>query len=238
MRIVTISDTHNKHELLSEGDLLFPGEMIIHAGDISGRGSKKEVTSFINWFSSLPYKYKILIAGNHDWGFEKTTRGIYEQMCKDNNIIYLNDSGAEIEGIKIWGSPISPAFNNWAFNRFRGAHIEEHWKKIPSDTELLITHGPPEGILDSVLFPHPPYWNPHVGCRELLTHLHRLDVKMHIFGHIHEARGVEVKDLGEGPITFVNASTLDARYQPYQEKAYCFNWELAKEGLSEGQDFF
>jgi Icc-related predicted phosphoesterase len=115
----------------------------------------------------------------------------------------LNDSGVEIEGMTVWGSPITPFFFDWAFNRHRGAHIRRHWDLIPAGVDILVTHGPPYGILDRTAR------GQCVGCEELLPVVERLRPRLHVFGHIHEAYGqVEVKGT-----RFVNASVLDLHYR-------------------------
>jgi Icc-related predicted phosphoesterase len=199
MKIVAISDTHGLHQsiCLPEGDLL------IHAGDLSKRGLKTEVEDFLNWFSAQPHRYKVFIAGNHDFFFEKEDTDVIQKLIPDN-IIYLNDSAAMIEGLKIWGSPIQPLFYDWAFNRQRGADIKKHWDLIPADADILLTHGPAHGILDLTM----DYRN--VGCEELLKKIEAVKPKYHICGHIHEAHGVLEK---EGT-TFINASLLNVHYRP------------------------
>ncbi|WP_226987416.1 metallophosphoesterase family protein [Parachlamydia acanthamoebae] len=122
----------------------------------------------------------------------------------------MNDSGVEIHGIKIWGSPITPWFENWAFNRHRGDEIKAHWDLIPSDTEILITHGPCYGILDEVKISR--QWTRHVGCEELEKNIHASQIKLHVFGHIHGARNVKTH---AGKI-FVNAASLNDSYKPYR----------------------
>lgn len=138
MKVTVISDTHGQHRSLK----LPKGDLLIHAGDISKRGHPIVVEDFLDWFSLQKFRYKVFIAGNHDFFLERAHPQFIEQMIP-NDIIYLNDSGTEIEGIKIWGTPITPWFNNWAFNRERGAEIKQHWDLIPADTEILITHGSP-----------------------------------------------------------------------------------------------
>ena len=123
------------------------------------------------------------------------------------NITYLNDSGVTIEGIKFWGSPVTPWFHNWAFNRV-GEEITKHWDLIPADTDVLITHGPPKGILDETV-----HGRLHVGCGHLLKKVLEIKPKVHVFGHIHEARGVHE----EAGIKFINASCVDLRYELYYE---------------------
>jgi len=207
MKIITTSDTHNLHNFIPQ-EWLESADCIIYAGDMTSRGTLSEVSEFLRWFSKLSYKYKILIAGNHDWAFEKNPfvcNEMIENLNKDltNPIIYLNDSGVEIEGIKIWGSPIQPYFHNWAFNR-TSVTIQKHWDLIPLDTDILVTHGPVENILDRTL-----WQNANVGCPYLKNVIENTKIKLHICGHIHEAYGKEVQN----GVTFLNASAVDYNYQ-------------------------
>lgn len=197
MKIVAISDTHGKHQKL----VLPKGDMLIHAGDVTSRGKEIEVIDFLKWFAATDYTYKIFIAGNHDFHFERFGDEIISQLIP-SNVIYLNDSGIKIEGIKIWGSPISPWFYDWAFNRHRGYDIKKHWDKIPQNTDIIITHGPVYGILDLTSR----YEN--VGCKDLLEKIEILNPKFHICGHIHEAYG----HIKSGETEFLNASVLDENY--------------------------
>lgn len=200
--IDAISDTHNKHKRV----ILKGGDILIHAGDVSGRGQSGEIIPFLNWFAEQDYSHLILVPGNHDFGFEKEPER-YEKECKDRGIILLNDSGIEIEGVKFWGSPITPWFHNWAYNRELD-EIEKHWDMIPTDTEVLITHGPAAGILDFI-----PNQNRGVGCNLLLLKILQTQVKLHVCGHIHEGRGFTYKH-GK---TWVNASCLDGHYMPMKD---------------------
>lgn len=197
MRFVALSDTHGKHNF----DLP-PGDVLLHAGDVSSRGLKSEVQRFLDWFSSLDYAYKIFIAGNHDFFFQEASKQEIDAMIPDN-LIYLNDSGVEIEGIKIWGSPVQPWFHDWAFNRKRGPEIQKHWDLIPVDSDIVITHGPAFGIHDRLISGMP------VGCEDLLPTLQRIAPKVHLCGHIHEAYGE--RQVGE--TLFLNASILNVRYE-------------------------
>ncbi len=144
MKITFISDTHYQHHNLSLGS----GELLIHCGDFTRKGALADVASFANYISLQDFNTKIVIAGNHDFCFEDKRQHEAEKLLTDNGIIYLNDSGISIEGIKIWGSPVQPEFFDWAFNRKRGAEIQTHWKLIPDDTDILLTHGPAFGLLD------------------------------------------------------------------------------------------
>lgn len=206
--LVLISDTHTKHyEIDAQLKEIYenhPDAIIVHAGDISYRGRKWEVEEFVEWYSGLPFKHKIMIAGNHDFLFEDSPEVAKDILDKIGpEIIYLNDSGVELEGLKFWGSPVTPWFHNWAFNRVE-EKINEHWDLIPVDTNILITHGPPYLTLDATKS------GLRVGCTELANKIEGLsDLKVHVFGHIHEADGIVERD----GVIYVNASILDLYYE-------------------------
>lgn len=197
MKFVCIADTHGQHHSLK----LPKADVIIHAGDISRRGEISEVRDFLNWFTELDFKYKLFIAGNHDFYFERTTQEEINKIIPEN-IIYLNDSGTSINNINIWGSPISPWFFNWAFNRHRGEPIAKHWDLIPPNTDILITHGPAYNKLDKTIS------SQAVGCKDLLEKIQALKPKFHVCGHIHEAYGQD----SHSETTFINASVLNENY--------------------------
>lgn len=198
MKLTFISDTHSLHRQIK----LSGGDLLIHAGDVCNRGTEGEVLAFIQWFEKQDYVHKIFIAGNHDWFFEEYSDNYIRKLLPES-VYYLNDSGIEINKVKFWGSPIQPTFFNWAFNRERGAEIDQHWQKIPSDTDILITHGPPFGILDKTV------GNLNVGCEMLRKKVDALQPKIHVFGHIHEARGI----LEQNNTTFINAAIADIHYK-------------------------
>lgn len=204
MKIVLIADTHGKHKDIKVPD----GDLIICAGDITMLGKKEEINNFLQWYKELPHKYKVFIPGNHDFGFERHT-----SWCKENipeNVIYLNDMGTTIEGIKIWGSPITPWFNDWAFNRYRGLNIQQHWRLIPEDTNILITHGPVYGYADELDPNHCHIGeDPHVGCKDLLDYVEKIKPRLFVCGHIHCNGGV-IKSNGD--TLFVNAASVSEDY--------------------------
>lgn len=203
MEITFISDTHG---LISEDyarkeltRLLPGGQTVVHAGDVSDRGTYLEIKRFMEWFSTLPYTNKVMIAGNHDFFFEVAGKDeISELLAEYPDVIYLNDSGVTIDGIKFWGSPITPYFHNWAFNRMIDTEIQEHWDLIPTDTDVLITHGPAYGILDQV------FTGGFVGCPKLLEKIKEVKPQVHVFGHIHESRGY----LYQEGTHYINASAV------------------------------
>jgi hypothetical protein len=142
-----------------------------------------------------------VVAGNHDFLFEHE-RARAEELLGD--VTYLQDERADIEGLALWGSPWQPWFCDWAFNLERGEPLVQKWSLIPDDTDILVTHGPPHGILDRT------QRGERVGCAALTEAVARVAPKLHVFGHIHEDRGT----LRRGPTLFVNASNCDLRYEP------------------------
>jgi Icc-related predicted phosphoesterase len=198
MKLTFFSDTHRNHDKLQFNG----GDVLVFCGDLTSRGSLADVESFANFTSKLDYQHKVVIAGNHDFCFENQERALAERIFKDHGLIYLNDSGVEINGVKFWGSPIQPWFHNWAFNRARGEAIKKHWDLIPNDIDILITHGPPAGVLDLC------HHGERVGCADLLMSVAAIKPRVHAFGHIHECYGtVEI-----GKTLFVNACNLNEKY--------------------------
>lgn len=204
MKIVCLSDTHNRHAEIRVPD----GDILIHAGDTTNRGTEREVENFLAWFSSLPHKHKIFVAGNHDWLYENNNHRA-RFLTANFKIIYLQDSLVEIENLKIYGSPWQPRFFDWAFNLNRGAELAEKWKLIPDNTDVLITHGPPHGILDEV---QRKFFVENTGCEELRKRVEVLCPKLHVFGHIHCGYG-QTENFG---VKFVNASNCNEQYEPVQ----------------------
>lgn len=200
-RIVCLSDTHNCHEQITVPD----GDVLLHAGDATNNGTIEEIKIFSSWFQSLPHQHKIFIAGNHDRAFENLEGNAeFLKWLLDPGIIYLQDSFVTVENLKIYGSPWQPWFYSWAFNLPRGAALAEKWRLIPHDTDILITHGPPQGILDASPSGEP------CGCEELIKVVAEIKPKLHLFGHIHHSYGAQEKFGG----IFANGSNCDESYEP------------------------
>ena len=202
MKIFAISDTHGRHEqvVIPKGT-----DMLIHAGDFSNAKlpimNSNEVNLFLIWLEQQPVKYKVIIAGNHDTSIE--SRLFTKKDFKDRGIIYLEHESIEIEGIKIFGSPYTPEFHNWAFNRTRNK-LGRTWDSIPDDTDVLITHGPPKGILDSAQRDNNNH--EHAGCSALLKKVLKVQPKLHIYGHIHH----NGDNLNNGTFKFLEYKTIFA----------------------------
>jgi Icc-related predicted phosphoesterase len=197
MKIVAISDTHALHRSV----IIPPGDILVHAGDITGHGAMDEVRDFNALLGTLPHRHKIVIAGNHDFCFEKDPVASRAALT---NCIYLQDEEVEVGGIRFYGSPWQPWFFDWAFNLQRGAEIRAKWDLIPEETDVLITHGPPKGHGDVTCR------GEAVGCDDLLEAVERIQPRVHVFGHIHEGVGIT----SNGTTTFINASTCDLAYRP------------------------
>lgn len=220
MKITFISDTHTKHNQLNE--ILPGGDIIIHAGDISSMGYKHEIQQFLKWYNNLDnYTHKIFIAGNHDWGFEREPKMCKELLDFYDKVIYLEDN-LELIGdnyqdtIKIWGSPWQPEFYNWAFNLPRGGEkLKEKWDLIPNDIDILITHGPAYGKVDTIIGQYN-----NLGCELLSEKINQIKPKIHVCGHIHSGRGYKYH---EGT-HFINASVLDERYY-VSYKPFTIDWD-------------
>ncbi len=192
MKLIFISDTHGCHRELN----LPEGDMIIHAGDICNQGNVSHVEDFLQWYSDLDYKYKIFIQGNHDRDLNQNNESIIPTELP-NNLIYLHHSSIEIDGLKIWGSP------------FQEENEESDWSMIPEDADIIITHNPPHGILDTA-----PSGNLR-GVEKLRERIEKIQPKLHLFGHIHFSYG----RLETEKTLYLNGSnyeaSIDAIQNPY-----------------------
>ena len=224
LNIVHISDTHGFHRKVK---VPF-GDVLIHSGDISNRGEKYQVEDFIDWFVNQPHRYKIFIVGNHDICFDEhhplNVNHLEKHLMGENyyphkrpwltnlldnlpdNVFYLENSGCEIEGVKFWGSPITPWFGGeyWVFNKHRGHDIKQVWEQIPMGTDVVITHGPVMYKCDYI--PHQQFF---AGCEDLERRIQEVKPMLHLSGHIHEGYSWAYN----GSTEFFNGSVLDGNYE-------------------------
>lgn len=209
MKIVCISDTHLRHNYLKMPD----GDILIHAGDALGHGTLPEMAVFANWFNSLEqYKYKIYVPGNHDWICLNNPSIAQALIESTPNTRLLIDRQISVEGLNIYGSPWQPEYCNWAFNLPRGEPLARVWANIPTNTDILVTHGPPANILDYIPTSH--VSGEHVGCRDLRNEIfYRVMPRLHIFGHIHYSHGMHKQEVSKNSknhtIQFINAACCD-----------------------------
>lgn len=213
MKIVLISDTHGLHKSMLH---LLPerADVLIHAGDCTNIGNQNDVREFMYWFQNLKgFDTKIFIAGNHDWAFEKKPAWLRELINEENlsqsDVVYLEEEEFILQSpefsrpLKFYGSPYQPRFFDWAFNVDRDK-MNVYWERIPRDTDVLITHTPPQGILDLTLH------GDRTGCSYLKCHIEQIKPALHIFGHIHEGYGYTTM----GNTLFINASICNRSYSP------------------------
>ena len=197
MRIVAVADTHLFHDNLVVPD----GDVFVHAGDLCRRGDLEELRTAAAWIAGMPHRHKVVVAGNHDWAFVREPARAREII---GDVHYLEDSAVVIDGLRFYGAPWQPEFCGWAFNLPRGPEIAAVWAKLPHGLDVLITHGPPEGIGDRIGMPG------RTGCADLLRRVAAIEPRLHVFGHIHEGYG---REEAEGTL-FVNASSCDEDYRP------------------------
>ena len=193
------------------------GDVLIHTGDFCSAGEYWEMAEALTWFRNLPHARKICVAGNHDFVAEEDPVFVQDVLGKD--VDYLAGTGVDIEGKKFWGSPIQPEFHGWAFNRSR-QYRRDYWDTVmPDNIDVLLTHCPPRGILDANMR------GERVGDKHLFRNVTtRVKPKLHVFGHIHEARGAKAV----GGTAFVNATLVNLAYQRVYE---CWVFDWTEEGL-------
>lgn len=197
MRFVILSDTHSLHRQVRVPD----GDVLLFAGDSTRKGDLAELSDFNDWLKGLPHPAKIVIAGNRDFCFESN---LAESRLALDAAIYLQDETAQVGAFRIYGSPWQPPFLNMAFNLERGEALRAKWALIPANTDILVTHTPPYGIGDKTQM------GQQVGDHDLADAVARIQPKLHIFGHIHEAYA----KLTVGSTMYINASSVDAKFQP------------------------
>jgi Icc-related predicted phosphoesterase len=223
MKITLISDTHTKHHFCEKD--LPGGDLLIHAGDFMNSGyHEREAFEFFDWFNNLSnYNTKVFIAGNHDRWMQDKPKEAQNILSGYKNIDYLQDEQLTLyfdgpngdhpeDNVRIYGSPWQPEFYNWAFNLPRnGDKLKAKWDAIPTDTDILITHGPAQGHLDTS---GPPHNTPNLGCELLRNHIDTVArPKIHVCGHIHGGHGYKF----DGQTHYFNASILNEQYYYFND---------------------
>lgn len=200
--IVAVSDLHGT---LPE---IPPCDLLLIAGDICPVANHDPDyqavwldNEFRFWLGSQPARQSAFIAGNHDFVFQDKPH----RVPRDLSGVYLQDTALAHRGLKIWGTPWQPWFHDWAFN-LHEPQLEEKWRLIPTDTDILMVHGPPHGFGD---------WVPdrrgarRTGSPSLLARIEEIEPRLVVFGHIHEGRG----QWQLGPTTLANVTLLNERYE-------------------------
>jgi hypothetical protein len=225
MLVTLISDTHGQHRSVN----LPGGDLLIHTGDFMTSGySKFQAEDFFKWMEYQDYDDIMFIAGNHDRIMQNEPnemRGILTgykciDYLEDEEIVLYRDGpngDRPEENIRIYGSPWQPEFYDWAFNLPRnGDVLKSKWDAIPTNTDILLTHGPAWGILDEVYNRR----GVHLGCELLTERIAVVKPKIHVCGHIHSGHGYYF----DGTTHFFNASVLNEQYE-YEHNVWHFEWD-------------
>lgn len=240
---VCVSDTHNcQVENVPNGDLL------VHAGDLTSKGTVSELHNQLNWLNSLPHEHKVIIGGNHDLCLDRAFLDKQQEQAKGGgkslpgrdllgsesldwgNLTYLQDqavtlhfankrssNGNSSRILKIFGSPYTPRFGNFAF-QYDPKH--DRWAgKIPNNTDIVLVHGPPLCHLDTNPF------GASVRCVYLRQELYRTRPKMVVFGHIHDGNGQEIVQWDH--LQAVWERTLVAEGSSARDKVNCLKSGIA-----------
>lgn len=178
IRVALVSDTHMRHERLVVPEV----DVLVSCGDFTKRGTREETVTFLDWMARQPARARVVCAGNHDFFAQHEPEGI-RRLCAERGVTYLENEGADVLGLRVWGSPVTPVFRSMAFNVPRGGRIREVWERIPVGLDLLVTHGPPKGIGDQT------FLGMRVGCDDLRDVVAARAPRVHAFGHIHEDPG-------------------------------------------------
>ncbi|KAJ5713679.1 uncharacterized protein N7483_010860 [Penicillium malachiteum] len=207
-RFVCVSDTHAY--IPSEAGMKLPaGDVLIHAGDLTNKGSLAELRRTMDWISKADFEIKIIVAGNHDVTLDpefyaKHGRDFHNSQLEDPrqcleivtnaapSVIYLQHQAAIINltrgpntSFKIFGSPYSQFEGKWAFGYNNGKDATALWDQIPQDSDIVVTHTPPQSHCDQKPT------GKHVGCNALRQALRRVRPPLAVCGHVHEGRGYQ-----------------------------------------------
>ncbi|TWT80339.1 Calcineurin-like phosphoesterase superfamily domain protein [Planctomycetes bacterium CA13] len=202
MKIWFISDTHNLHRELTVPDV----DAVIHCGDESTHGNawlnEPEARDFFNWFSGLEIETKVFVPGNHSTAVEQGLISPEEYP----DVRFLIHDMIQRNSLKIFGSPYTPRFHDWAYMKKR-TRLDVVWQSVPKDVDILVTHGPPKGVLDLT---HDVESKAlvQVGCAALRRHVdERINPKIHAFGHLHDEKGISNYGMfTRGATQFINCS--------------------------------
>ncbi len=201
-------------------------DLLLHTGDSTSAGAMNHLEQFLRWFDTRQATYKVMISGNHDFCFQEDLEKCRE-LLKQFDIIYLQDESVEIEGIKIYGSPWTPWYKDWAFNAPQNKEdgsnfLYNKWQQIPEDVDILMTHGPSYGILDRTNGAFKPPEN--IGCVQLLNRVKKIQPPLYVFGHLHEGYGM--RQIGK--TCFVNAATCTYPQMEPTNPPIELNWSEIK----------
>lgn len=219
MKICAFSDTHGQHRLLN----ILPSDILCIAGDISPltiQGRKSEMLKwlkedFLPWCEELPVNKIFITFGNHELALSHSEKEVFDLVDQNSKVTFLLNDGTEYKGFKIWGSPLSNKFGNWAYMKSEEEQIEI-FKTMPDNVDILIVHGPPYGACDICL--QHPYGNfNHLGNSALTLVMREKAPKITLCGHLHT--GKDCEKLEEKFLVY-NVSVLNEQYKIFREPKY------------------
>ena len=202
MKVWFISDTHNLHDELQVPEV----DLVVHCGDESTHGNalknEPEARKFFAWYVALDIPTKVFVPGNHSTAIEQAL----VRAADFPEVAFLIHDQMEWNGLKIFGSPYTPRFHDWAYMKKR-TQLDALWQSIPEDVDILVTHGPPKGVLDVTRDIESKHLV-QVGCAALRRHVdYRIQPKIHAFGHLHDEKGVSNYGMYTRGLTqFINCS--------------------------------
>jgi predicted phosphohydrolase len=199
VRVVAVADLHGLLPPIPPCDLLLVGGDVCPVDDHSSATQRAFLEGpFADWLEAVPAGEVVGVAGNHDL-LAARDPALLDRLPWT----YLSDSGATVGGVRIWGSPWTVTFGDFAFME-QDEDLALRFAAIPADLDVLLTHGPPLGVCD---------WaarGANAGSAALLEAIERVRPGVCVFGHIHEGRG-------EGTVAGIrclNVSLVDERYVP------------------------
>lgn len=222
VKVVVMSDAHWNFPYIEVPDC----DIFMYCGDWSGAGNISEHIKFCAWLNRINARYKLIVPGNHDM-YCYHYQDMADSMLRGSNAILLVDKEVECFGIKIYGTPWSPRYGNWGYMR-PDDDLLPYFKAIPRGTHFLLTHTPPNGILD--------LWGTlHIGSKSLAKALYRKPIPYHFFGHSHTP-GSYVKK-GNGAVkerNYYNVSVCDNEYQvviPPRVMEFKVKYEITEDAI-------
>ena len=197
MKVVIVSDTHRQHAQLGT----LAGDVLIHCGDseLGIHADDAEVERLDRWFGAQRFDLVLCIGGNHDFALQARAAAAAPVL---RHAVYLEDAAFVHRGVTFYGAPWVPELSSWAYYQPPAA-IRDKWREIPAATDVLVTHSPPQGVLDRNS------GGKSCGCPELMRRVAQLRPRLHCFGHVHASAGSVAID----GTTYVNASVVDSRYR-------------------------
>ena len=212
MKVTAVSDLHGHLPAVAPCDLLLLAGDLCPADDHSTFAQMKFLAGpFADWLEQVPAARVVGVAGNHDFIFERKPDLVPRTLRWD----YLQDGGAEVGGLKVYGTPWQPWFHDWAFNLYEEELVKK-WAKVPDGTDVLVCHGPPFGFGDAAEGPGTS--NRRTGSPGLLRRIEEVAPRLVVFGHIHEGRGRwEVRTPGGKGVTLANVTLVDRHYRAVHE---------------------